>query len=72
MERLSLSLPSCVAERIRDAARDEGATLSAWLLRAVEDRLLLRNAAAPIAAWEQEHGALSAEERAAVEGAWLG
>lgn len=70
MERLSLSLPEDLAARIRDAARAEGSTLSAWLARAAESRLLLRNAADAIAAWEREHGEITAEELQAVERAW--
>lgn len=70
MERLSLSLPEDLAARIRDAAHADGSTLSAWLARAAESRLLLRNASQAIAAWEREHGAISDEELAAVERAW--
>lgn len=70
MERLSLSLPEGLAARIRDAAQADGSTLSAWLARAAESRLLLRNASLAIAAWEREHGEITDEELAAVEGAW--
>jgi hypothetical protein len=70
MERLSLSLPEDLAVRIRDAARADGASLSAWLARAAESQLLLRNAARAIAGWELEHGEITAAELAAVERAW--
>jgi hypothetical protein len=70
MERLSLSLPEDLAARIRDAAHADGSTLSAWLARAAESRLLLRNASRAIAAWESEHGEISESELAAAERTW--
>lgn len=72
MERLSLSLPADLAARIRDAAQAEGSTLSAWLARAAESRLLLRNASQAIAAHEQVHGEITADELATVERSWRG
>lgn len=70
MERRSLSLPEDLAARIRGAARAEGATLSAWLARAAESRLLLRDASAAIAAWERERGEITEAGLEAVERAW--
>jgi hypothetical protein len=70
MERLSLSLPHELAARIRAAAHADGSTLSAWLARAAESRLLLCNAAQAIATWEREHGEITEAELAAVERAW--
>jgi hypothetical protein len=70
MERLSLSLPEALATRIRDAARAEGATLSAWLMQAAESRLLLRSASQAIADWERAHGEITEAELDAVERAW--
>jgi hypothetical protein len=72
MERLSLSLPTDLATRIRDAAQADGSTLSAWLTRAAESQLLLRNASQAIAAWEAENGEIGDEELATVERAWQG
>ncbi len=70
MERLSVSLPEDLALRIRNAALADGASLSAWLASAAESQLLLRNATKAIAAWEHEHGEITAAELAAVERAW--
>lgn len=70
MERLSLSLPEDLAARIRDAAHADGSTLSAWLARAAESRLLLRNASQAIADWEREHGEITEADVAAMERAW--
>ena len=70
MERLSLSLPEDLAVRIRNAALADGASLSAWLARAAESQLLLRNASNAIAAWEREHGEITGAELAALERAW--
>ncbi len=70
MECLSLSLPEDLAARIRDAAHADGSTLSAWLARAAESRLLLRNASQAIADCEREHGEITEAELAAVERQW--
>ncbi|MBT9561026.1 MAG: hypothetical protein IV100_33690 [Myxococcales bacterium] len=70
MERLSLSLSDDLAARIRAAANDDGETLSSWLARAAEARLLLRHAAAAIAHWEREHGEITEADVSAVESAW--
>jgi hypothetical protein len=70
MERLSLSLPEDLAARVRLAAQQEGASLSAWWIRAAETQLLLAAAGRHIAEWESEHGAIREEELRAVEAAW--
>lgn len=70
MERLSVSIPGDLAARIRDAAHADGSTLSAWLARAAESHLLLRNASLAIADWEREHGEITDDELAAVERVW--
>lgn len=72
MERLSVSLPEELAGRIREAANEDGSTLSAWLAHAAESQLLLRNARHAIAAWERDHGPIADAELAAVERAWRG
>lgn len=61
MERLSVTLPVELVERVRDAAEADGATLSGWLARAAEAQLVLRGAAQAIAAWEREYDEACAE-----------
>ena len=72
MERLSFSLPEDLAGRIRDAAREDGTSLSAWLTQAAETQRLLRNARSAIQAWEQANEPITDEEMACAERAWRG
>ena len=70
MERLSVSVPDDLAQRIRRAAESQGAGLSAWLARAAEQQLLLERAAEVISAWEREHGTITDAELTQVERVW--
>lgn len=51
-----------LARRIRAAAQEDGETLSAWLSRAAERKLLLRNAARAIEAFEAEDEPITDQE----------
>ncbi len=68
--RISISLPSSLAARVRKAARRERAAVSAWVADAAEKKLLLTNARAAIAAYERAHGEITDEELARAERAW--
>ncbi len=59
--RLAISLDADLADQIRDAA--EGGTVSGWLADAAERKLRAQGLKDVIAAWETEHGALTAAER---------
>jgi predicted transcriptional regulator len=63
----SVSLDDVVAERVEQAADEEGVSFSSWLSAAAEDKLLLREGMRGIREWEAEAGELTAEERAAGE-----
>lgn len=63
----SVSLDDSVAERVEQAADEDGVSFSAWLSLAAEDKLLLREGLRSIREWEAEAGALTGEERAAGE-----
>jgi hypothetical protein len=63
----SVSLDDDVAQRVEQAADEDGVSFSAWLSAAAEDRLLLRAGLRGVQAWEAEAGPLSREERAAGE-----
>jgi hypothetical protein len=63
----SVSLDDDVAQRVEQAADEDGVSFSAWLSAAAEDRLLLREGLRGVAAWEAEAGPLTPEERAAGE-----
>lgn len=60
----SVSLPPDLAEAIDKAAADEGTTFSAWLAETAAHRLRLEAGRRGLAAWEKEHGPLTAEELA--------
>jgi hypothetical protein len=62
-----VSLDDSVAERVRQAADEDGVSFSAWLSAAAEDKLLLREGMRGVREWEAEAGELSPEERAAGE-----
>lgn len=63
----SVSLDDMVAERVAQAADEDGVSFSAWLSAAAEDKLLLREGLRGVREWEAEAGELTAEERAAGE-----
>lgn len=60
----SISLPADVAEAIDRAAANERTTFSAWLADTAARRLRLDAGRQGIAAWESEHGPLTADELA--------
>ena len=67
MIKRSVSLDDSVAERVEQAADEDGVSFSSWLSTAAEDKLLLREGMRGIREWEAEAGELTAEERAAGE-----
>jgi hypothetical protein len=60
----SISLPPALADAIDRAAVEGGTSFSAWLAQTAARRLRLEAGRGAITAWEQEHGALTPEERA--------
>lgn len=64
VRKLSIALDSSVALEAADAAARHGVSLSAWLNAAAERALLVEAGLAEVAAWEAEHGELTAEELA--------
>ena len=63
-DKRSVSLPPDLAEAIDKAAAQEGTTFSAWLAETAAHRLRLEAGRRGLAAWEKEHGPLTAEELA--------
>jgi len=63
----SVSLDDVVADRVEEAAGEEGVSFSAWLSGAAEDKLRLREGLHGVREWEATAGELTAEERAAGE-----
>ena len=60
----SISLPPKLAEDIERAAAAEGTTVSGWIARTAAHRLRLEAGRQAIAAWETDHGSLTAAELA--------
>jgi hypothetical protein len=60
----SVSLPRDLAQEIDRAATRSGTTFSGWLADTAAHRLRLEAGRRAIAAWEREHGALTADEHA--------
>lgn len=60
----SISLPHDLAQEIDRAAARSGTTFSGWLAEMAALRLRLETGRRALAAWEREHGPLTAEERA--------
>ena len=67
MQKLSISLPPSLAEQVRETVRDEGTTLSAFMVEAAEDALRRRGMRAALREWEAEYGAITPEEAAATD-----
>jgi predicted transcriptional regulator len=67
VRKRSVSLDDSVAERVEQAADEDGMSFSAWLSMAAEDKLVLREGMRGIREWEAEAGELTPAERAAGE-----
>jgi len=67
VSKRSISIDDSVAERVQQAAREDGVSFSGWLANAAEHQLLLREGLRGVVEWEAEAGPLSPAERAAGE-----
>ncbi|MGE0879757.1 MAG: hypothetical protein AB7L13_18265 [Acidimicrobiia bacterium] len=64
VKKLSIALDENVAERAREAAEEDGLSLSAWVSTTLDRALRIREGLAVVDEWEAEHGAFTAEELA--------
>jgi len=67
MQKPSISLLPSLADQVREAVRDEGSTLSAFMIEAAEDALRRRGMRAALKEWEAEYGPITPEEAAATD-----
>lgn len=63
--RRSISLPLDLDARVEAAAAAERVTVSAWLARSAESRLLLADGLKAMDEWQEEHGPFTTSERRA-------
>ena len=61
-ERITISLDKQLAERLRRAAGEDDANVSAWVSDAIERSLNSRGLRAVVAEWGAEHGAFTPQE----------
>jgi hypothetical protein len=67
MQKLSISMPPDLAEQVREAAREDGVSLSAFMSEAAEDAMRRRGMRVALEEWEAEFGAVTPEEAAATD-----
>jgi hypothetical protein len=60
--KLAITVDPDVHEEILRAAARDGVSVSAWMTTAAREALQRRAGLAAIAAWEKQHGRLTAEE----------
>jgi hypothetical protein len=62
--KISITMHPDVHERMVSAAHEEGLSVSAWISKAAEDRLAIKEGLQVVADWESEHGSFTPEELA--------
>jgi hypothetical protein len=67
VDKLSISFEPELGDAVRSAAAQAGKPVSAWLAEAAAGKLRADALSAFLAAWEAEHGALTAAEIARAE-----
>ncbi len=68
VKKISVALDPDVAEAAASAAEAHGQSLSAWLNDAARRRLFIERGRRAVVEWQDEHGELSAQERAFADG----
>ena len=67
VKKISVALEPDVAEAAASAAQAHGQSLSSWLNDAARGRLALERGRQAMQQWEDEHGALTDDERASAD-----
>jgi hypothetical protein len=67
VNKLSISFEHELGDAVRDAAERSGKPVSSWLAEAAAAKLRSEALAEFLSAWEEKHGALSADEIAKAE-----
>lgn len=61
--KLAITVDPDVHEHVLAAAAADGVSVSAWMTEAARRALLVADGLRAVAEWEEEHGALSEDER---------
>jgi hypothetical protein len=64
VDRISIAVPPELGKAVRDAAEEEGLSVSAWVSQAAADKVRNRLLRAFLDEYQAEHGAFTAEELA--------
>lgn len=67
VKKLSVALDPEVAEAAAAAAEAHGQSLSSWLNEAARNQLRIERGLEAVSAWQDEHGALTEDDRASAE-----
>lgn len=67
VKKISIALEPDVAEAAASAAQAHGQSLSSWLNDAARGRLVIERGAQAVEEWQDDHGELSDDERAAAD-----
>lgn len=67
VKKISVALEPDVAEAAASAAQAHGQSLSAWLNDAARARLVLERGRRAVEQWQDDHGALTEDERASAD-----
>ena len=67
VEKLSISMDAELAEAIRQAAEDDGLSVSAWIAKEVGRTIRRRGLRRLLDEYQAEHGAFTDEERRAAD-----
>ena len=62
VDRISLALEAEIGAAVREEAERAGLSVSAWISKAVADRIRNARLRAALKAWEEEDGPLTEEE----------
>jgi hypothetical protein len=62
VEKMSISMDAELAEAIRQAAEDDGLSVSAWIARQVDRTIRMRRLDQLLEEYQAEHGAFTDEE----------
>ena len=60
--KLAISVDPDVHARVVAAAAEDGVSISGWMTSAARQALLIRDGLSAVAEWEQDNGALTADE----------